>query len=260
MSVDLPSGKLGSDQFKLIKQTDPKAKAKTNPDGTVNVQYLEEYQPTQIKGPLHEFDPEGLEISEGEFKRVDNYKGDKNKPIAVTKQDGDFIVLDGHHRTKLAKQEGRNIKAVVIPLNDVEKMKKNNVHQADMLKEWVASGKYADYKESIKPQAQLSTADARDLLKGKYPDLKIGISENKDNIILDKVVVPDKSKGTGTKFMNDLINNADSKGKSIGLTPSADFGGNKARLTKFYKRFGFVPNKGANKDYTISESMIRPAQ
>ena len=53
---------------------------------------------------------------------------------------------------------------------------------------------------------------------------------------------------------------ADTKGKPIGLTPSADFGGNKARLTKFYKRFGFVPNKGKNKDYTISESMVRPAK
>jgi hypothetical protein len=96
-------------------------------------------------------------------------------------------------------------------------------------------------------------------LKAKYPDLKIGVSETADNIILDKVIVPDKSKGTGTKFMNDLIADADSKGKSIGLTPSSDFGGNKKRLTEFYKRFGFVENKGKNKDFTISESMIRPA-
>ncbi len=104
----------------------------------------------------------------------------------------------------------------------------------------------------------LPTGKARDTLKAKYPDLKIGISETKDNIILDKVIVPDKSKGTGTKFMNDLISDADSKGKTIGLTPSADFGGNKKRLNEFYKRFGFVPNKGKSKDFTISETMIRP--
>jgi uncharacterized protein YjfI (DUF2170 family) len=94
-------------------------------------------------------------------------------------------------------------------------------------------------------------------LKNKYPDVKISISENADNIILNKVIVPEKSKGTGTKFMNDLIKDADSKGKPIGLTPSSDFGGNKNRLTEFYKRFGFVENKGKNKDFTISESMIR---
>lgn len=113
-----------------------------------------------------------------------------------------------------------------------------------------------DVASSIKP----ADAKARDTLKSKYPDLKIGVSETADNIILDKVIVPDKSKGTGTKFMNDLIADADSKGKSIGLTPSSDFGGNKKRLTEFYKRFGFVENKGKNKDFTISESMIRPVK
>tara|TARA_R110000765_G_scaffold415541_1_gene516753 strand:+ start:4258 stop:5940 length:1683 start_codon:yes stop_codon:yes gene_type:complete len=111
-----------------------------------------------------------------------------------------------------------------------------------------------DVASSIKP----ADGKTKDVLKSKYPDLKIGVSETADNIILDKVVVPDKSKGTGTKFMNDLIADADSKGKSIGLTPSSDFGGNKKRLTEFYKRFGFVENKGKNKDFTISESMIRP--
>ena len=96
-------------------------------------------------------------------------------------------------------------------------------------------------------------------LKSKYPDLSIGVRENDSNIILDKVIVPEKQKGTGTKFMNDLIDDADSKGKPIGLTPSIDFGGNKRRLTEFYKRFGFIDNKGKNKDFEISESLIRPA-
>ncbi len=141
-SVDLPSGKLGSDQFKIIKQSDPKAKTKTNPDGTVNVTYLEEYQPKQLKGPLHEFDPDALELSEGTFKNTDTYKGDKDSPITVTKQDGDYVILDGHHRAKLAKQDGRNVKAVVLPIEDVAEMKQDNIHQADMRKEWIARGNY----------------------------------------------------------------------------------------------------------------------
>ena len=66
-----------------------------------------------------------------------------------------------------------------------------------------------------------------------------------------------RNSGQGTEFMVQLIGDADKKGKSIGLTPSADFGGNKKRLTEFYKRFGFVENKGKNKDFTISESMVR---
>ena len=101
---------------------------------------------------------------------------------------------------------------------------------------------------------------ASDALKFKFPDFKISISETADNIILDKVVIPESQRGAGqgTEFMAELLADADSKGKAIGLTPSADFGGSKKRLTEFYKRFGFVDNKGKNKDFTISESMIRP--
>lgn len=48
-SIDLPSGKLGSDQFKLIKQIDPKAKTKVNADGTISVTYLEGQQLQQSR-------------------------------------------------------------------------------------------------------------------------------------------------------------------------------------------------------------------
>lgn len=42
------------------------------------------------------------------------------------------------------------------------------------------------------------------------------------------------------------------------LTPSKDFGGTSVkRLTDFYKRFGFVENKGKNKDFTIRDTMYR---
>jgi hypothetical protein len=245
-SVSLPSGKLGADQFKIIKQSDPKAKTTVSADGSITASYLEEYQPKQIKGPLYEFEPDALELSEDTFKNTKTYKGDKDKPISVTKEAGDYKILDGHHRAKLAKEEGRNIKAIVIPIDDVATMKKDNIHQADMFSEWVARG-------LNKPEAK----PLGDALKTKYPDLSIGVRENDSNIILDKIVVPKKSKGTGTRFMNDLIADADSKGKAIGLTPSTDFGGSKSRLTEFYKRFGFTENKGKSKDFTISESMVR---
>lgn len=242
--VDLPQGKIGSDEFERIKEIDPKAKvAGRNADGTIKVEFLEEFKPKELGGGLFEFDPDALEITENTFKRTDNFKGDINKPVAVTKSEGDFFILDGHHRVKLAKEQGRKINAIVIPESDVKKMRHQGLNQADMLDEWTKG------RQSTK---------TKDLLKNKFPDLKVSISESADNIILDKVIVPDKSKGTGTKFMNELIADADLKGKAIGLTPSADFGGNKKRLTEFYKRFGFVDNKGKNKDFTISESMVRP--
>jgi hypothetical protein len=139
-SVTLPSGKLGADQFKIIKQSDPKAKTTVSADGSITASYLEEYQPKQIKGPLYEFEPDALELSEDTFKNTKTFKGDKDKPISVTQEAGDYKILDGHHRAKLAKEEGRNVKAVVIPIDDVTQMKKDNIHQADMFSEWVARG------------------------------------------------------------------------------------------------------------------------
>lgn len=87
------------------------------------------------------------------------------------------------------------------------------------------------------------------------------ISERDGSIHLSKIVVPkdDRSTGKGTKAMQALIDYADRTGQRITLTPSGDFGGNKKRLVQFYKRFGFVENKGKNKDFTTMESMFRPA-
>lgn len=96
--------------------------------------------------------------------------------------------------------------------------------------------------------------------KYKQSGVESSISERPSEIVLNKVIVPKESRGTGigSDFMVDLTRYADNQGKVISLTPSADFGGSKARLTEFYKRFGFVENKGKNKDYEISEAMYRP--
>lgn len=88
------------------------------------------------------------------------------------------------------------------------------------------------------------------------------ISEKGDMITLSKIVVPDdkRGSGSGTKAMERLLAYADATGKHIALTPSADFGGNKKRLTQLYKRFGFVENKGKNRAFSTSEGMYRQAQ
>ena len=90
--------------------------------------------------------------------------------------------------------------------------------------------------------------------------VKLDVFENKKKggLELSRIVVPEKSKGVGTSIMNDLAEYADKTGQTVSLSPSTDFGGtSKRRLTEFYKRFGFVQNKGKNKDYTISNSMYR---
>lgn len=77
--------------------------------------------------------------------------------------------------------------------------------------------------------------------------------------MLSKIVVPEelRGQGVGTIFMNDLTKMADESGMQLALTPSSGFGGNKNKLTEWYKKFGFVPNKGKSIDFEISESMKR---
>ena len=99
-------------------------------------------------------------------------------------------------------------------------------------------------------------------LEAKFPNVSLSISENPKSLDLSKIVVPKelRGQGIGTNVMNDLIQYADETGKKINLTPSADFGGNVNRLKSFYKDFGFVENKGKNKDFTTRETMIRNPQ
>ncbi len=81
-------------------------------------------------------------------------------------------------------------------------------------------------------------------------------------VTVSKIVVPKEARGTGagSQAMRSLVEYADKHGKTLALTPDSAFGGSKSRLVEFYKRFGFVENKGRNKDYAVSETMIRPAR
>lgn len=86
------------------------------------------------------------------------------------------------------------------------------------------------------------------------------VGERGDTLTLSKVVVPKDQRGggIGSEFMRALTEYADANGKRVALSPSTDFGGSSVgRLKDFYKQFGFVENKGRNKDFRISESMIR---
>lgn len=128
-----------------------------------------------------------------------------------------------------------------------------------------------DFIESINPieienktnVAEQTKQEFQDSLKEKY-SIDLGLTESKYNnqLVIEKIIVPDDQRGTGvgTNAMNEIISYADNNGKVLTLTPSSDFGGNKKRLVEFYKRFGFVENKGKNKDYEISEAMYRPLQ
>ena len=90
--------------------------------------------------------------------------------------------------------------------------------------------------------------------------IKESIYEGDGTITLSRIIVPRENRGAGlgTEALRKLTEYADRTGQRIVLTPSKDFGASSvARLTTFYKRFGFVENKGRRRDFTTRETMIR---
>jgi len=78
--------------------------------------------------------------------------------------------------------------------------------------------------------------------------------------LLGAIVIPksERGQGIGTEIMEYIVSEADKAGAMIILSPSTDYGASSTeRLRKFYRRFGFVLNRGRTADYTISESMYR---
>jgi len=96
-------------------------------------------------------------------------------------------------------------------------------------------------------------------LEAEFPGLDLDLYDTNAGYILSKIALPKEERGfgIGTQVMRRLIDIADSEGKMIALTPDTTFGGSKSRLIQFYKRFGFVPNKGRNKTFDFRETMVR---
>jgi GNAT superfamily N-acetyltransferase len=91
----------------------------------------------------------------------------------------------------------------------------------------------------------------------------ISLYESRGKIKLDSIIVDKeyRNSGIGTKALEMIIGYADENSKIVALSPALkdDFQGttSRSRLIGFYKRFGFIENKGRNKDFEISESMYR---
>jgi GNAT superfamily N-acetyltransferase/alpha-D-ribose 1-methylphosphonate 5-triphosphate synthase subunit PhnG len=123
-----------------------------------------------------------------------------------------------------------------------------------------------DFKDSgnlLASRGEQSIKDFESSLKADLGLKTLSIFESKESLVLNTIIVPksDRKKGIGTRAMEMITEYADSRGMMITLSPAIkdDFQGvtSRARLVKFYKQFGFVENKGRNKDFSISNSMYR---
>jgi len=101
----------------------------------------------------------------------------------------------------------------------------------------------------------VSEADAR--------GVRLSVSEPRDNIsVLSMIDTREagQGEGIGSEIMGRLTAWADRSGVTLALTPEKVGNTSKARLTAFYKRQGFVENKGRSRDFATRESMIRAPQ
>lgn len=128
----------------------------------------------------------------------------------------------------------------------------------------IARKAHAKFGIRFKRPAWATAEEARAGLEARYPGVEVQLRTRQGGyVVLDGLRVPkgDQKQGLGTQVMEDLIATADEQGWKLALTPSTDWGASsRARLERFYRRFGFVPNKGRHKDFTTMEAMVRPAQ
>ena len=98
-----------------------------------------------------------------------------------------------------------------------------------------------------------------DSVKQKYGLVDFDLyDDDRGNIELNRIQVArgERKGGTGTAVMQELANFADKRGSLIWMSvadKNDEMGTtSKSRLMKFYRQFGFKPNKGRNKRYDLS--------
>jgi hypothetical protein len=100
-------------------------------------------------------------------------------------------------------------------------------------------------------------------LRSQHPDVQLEVSKTAGSKTagLSLIRSTDRGKGHAGAALKGLTSLADKHGVTLHLTPeplAGDRTTKKARLTQWYKSHGFVPNSGRNKDYAISDTMLRP--
>jgi len=152
--------------------------------------------------------------------------------------------------------------AVIVQHPDIDDHIIVNVFHPNQIKSSIGNtGQYSKRKPNI-TESTLSPYDEVKQFRDKWNEKGVdnfAFAHNDGTISLSQLIVPKsvRNSGIGSTYMKELTEIADKHNHRVVLTPSSDFGGTKSRLVSFYKRHGFVENKGSAKDYTVSEAMYR---
>ena len=224
----------------LATQLGWKLEVTSTDDGQEQNDHFKLYKPTTVEEAVNEATEmkiSDLTISDAGMAIAQSAGGGSrtDSPLTVTKlPSGHVYLVNGYHRLVDAMKSGKDTVAVeYVPYEKVEILWKQE--REDDIK----------YGKQFNEEVEVSL----------HGDAKKGY-------VLSKIEVSgdERNAGQGTKAMQDIVDRMDKEGAIIALTPDDAFGGNKNRLIKFYKRFGFVPNKGRNKDFRFRETMIRYPQ
>lgn len=106
------------------------------------------------------------------------------------------------------------------------------------------------------------TKSLRDKWKERGVELDFYTRHDKETAILSRIFVKkeDRGKGLAKQAMKDVVNYADKNNLIILLSPTNEWGASKKKLIDFYKNFGFVENKGKNKNFKYMETMYRESK
>ncbi len=135
----------------------------------------------------------------------------------------------------------------------------NEINQENM--EQINKTTLRDNDEQIWNGLKGTEADSIENIKKKYKTQtdQLNIFENKDNTIsINNLVVKEnlRNKGIGQNILSDIIAYADKNNKIITLTPTSEYN-TKNKLINWYKKNGFVENKGKNTNFLISDTLYR---
>jgi hypothetical protein len=201
--------------------------------------------PLESTGYLFDHFIEKVQDDDVLFPSILYHDWDKYYPMIMKNILGNDVVNENKHKKELDD----NISSEFAPVTKIGGEEKGG--------DVVAGGNHFHMAESIDfDNNGMSIND--DKILGKYNLKDLILSKTGNYVTLNKIIANELGKGNGSRFMEELTKIADDNGWTLALTPDTSFGGSSVgRLKKFYRRYGFKPNKGRNTDFNTRESMIR---
>lgn len=218
-------------------------------------------------------------------------RGDAMNPSIVGVQDGQVVFMDGRHRLVAAHQMGERTAPVVVPRGEAEALRAiagaqpAPVVQPELPERPVTAEPAPEPTPETRVSPRVTPEPPAPSIAAQPADLKADVKAFADEleqelnlktliltvdtraaepvVELNSLIVSKASQkaGAGTRAMEKVVSFADERGIKLTLSPGLKdpIHGttSRARLVKFYKRFGFVENKGRNKDFSLSASMFR---